>query len=125
MTSNEVFKELLELGWVIQLTSCTCGGRYAWMKPRLSGSMEMVGCICHSNPFKLLYNYKEDINRSKINTCPWCGCKMTYSIQMKGWIITNITPHGYQCPLGMISLGHRYNSSEEALEHWNNYKKDK
>lgn len=46
-------------GWKIALTSCKCGGRYAWLKPRnllkprKSGAFEMVGCICHTDLIKL------------------------------------------------------------------------
>ena len=45
------FKEAIDAGWIIVPTSCACGGRYAWMKPRESGAMEMFGCICHNEPF--------------------------------------------------------------------------
>jgi hypothetical protein len=36
-------------GWKILPTSCGCGGNWAWLKPRMTGSFEMVGCVCHTN----------------------------------------------------------------------------
>ena len=33
---------------MISRTSCHCGGDYAWMRQRLSGAWEMVGCVCHN-----------------------------------------------------------------------------
>lgn len=39
--------KLLDKGWRIVPCSCTCGGRWAWVKPRPSGAQEMVGCVCH------------------------------------------------------------------------------
>lgn len=39
--------KLLDNGWVVSLTSCNCGGRFAWLLPKGSGSMEMFGCLCH------------------------------------------------------------------------------
>ena len=46
----ESWQKLLEDGWIIQRTSCTCGGNWAWMKPRPSGAYEMHGCVCHNTP---------------------------------------------------------------------------
>ena len=50
-----LFRGLIEGGWKIVLCSCSCGGKYAWMKPRPSGAYEMVGCICHTD-IKELYH---------------------------------------------------------------------
>ena len=50
---KEITKEWLHLftiGWIISPTSCSCGGSWAWMKPRSSGAMEMHGCVCHQSP---------------------------------------------------------------------------
>jgi len=33
--------------WVIEPTSCSCGGNWAWLKPRPSGAKDMHGCVCH------------------------------------------------------------------------------
>ena len=52
--SMKAIAQLILKGWVIEPTSCACGGTYAWLKPRFSGSYEMVGCICHNNPEKML-----------------------------------------------------------------------
>lgn len=38
---------LLDNGWKTLPTSCGCGGKQAWLKPRSSGAMEMFGCVCH------------------------------------------------------------------------------
>ncbi len=36
-------------GWVIQRTSCICGGNWAWLKPvPATGAYKMVGCVCHT-----------------------------------------------------------------------------
>lgn len=43
-----VWIEYIQNGWQIHPTSCTCGGSWAWMKPRPSGAMGMVGCVCHN-----------------------------------------------------------------------------
>lgn len=45
-----VWKKALGAGWRIVPCSCTCGGRFAWLKPRPSGAHEMFGCICHTIP---------------------------------------------------------------------------
>ncbi len=45
-------------GWKIEPTSCSCGGRYAWLKPRPSGAYEMVGCICHAPNARLQADIK-------------------------------------------------------------------
>lgn len=50
MSSNNIgniLSEMLSSGWVIVPCSCTCGGRWALMKPHESGAQEMFGCICH------------------------------------------------------------------------------
>jgi hypothetical protein len=31
----------------IMEASCTCGGRWAWLRQRPSGAWEMIGCVCH------------------------------------------------------------------------------
>lgn len=54
---TESFKVLLEKGWVIWGASCSCGGRWAWLKPRPSGAYEMVGCICHTDIEKYVEEY--------------------------------------------------------------------
>lgn len=61
MDTTTAFKELLLLRWKIEPTSCTCGGNYAWLKPRPSGAYEMVGCVCHNNPDKLLLEYEKAV----------------------------------------------------------------
>ncbi len=38
-------------GWKIMLTSCMCGGRYAWFQPSAYGGGERAfGCVCHNRP---------------------------------------------------------------------------
>jgi hypothetical protein len=44
------WQKYFDAGWQIWPCSCSCGGKYAWVKPRKSGAFEMVGCICHSSP---------------------------------------------------------------------------
>jgi hypothetical protein len=39
--------KMLKAGWKIEPCSCSCGGSFAWLKPRESGSLEMFGCVCH------------------------------------------------------------------------------
>lgn len=46
---NELVCEHL-MGWQKWPTSCRCGADTAWLKPRPSGAMEMVGCVCHHTP---------------------------------------------------------------------------
>jgi hypothetical protein len=43
------WKKAIKDGWIIQPTSCMCGGDWAWLKPRPSGAHEMVGCVCHTD----------------------------------------------------------------------------
>lgn len=43
------WQRLLEAGWIIEPTSCMCGGDWAWLKPRPSGAHEMFGCVCHTD----------------------------------------------------------------------------
>lgn len=31
----------------IVLTSCVCGGRWAWLEQHPSGGWSMSGCVCH------------------------------------------------------------------------------
>lgn len=38
----------MQSGWVIEPTSCSCGGHWAWLKPRPSGAQNMHGCVCHN-----------------------------------------------------------------------------
>jgi hypothetical protein len=50
---------LLERGWKIVPTSCTCGGSWAWVKPVQvgddpNGAEEMHGCVCHCTPIEEL-----------------------------------------------------------------------
>lgn len=50
LSYDEIPKEwygLLARGWVIEPTSCCCGGSWAWLKPRSTGTYEMHGCVCH------------------------------------------------------------------------------
>ena len=44
---GETLHDMFKAGWRIEPTSCGCGGSWAWLKPRESGAMEMVGCVCH------------------------------------------------------------------------------
>lgn len=48
MITDEALAKLLDNGWKIRPTRCGCGGNWAWLKPRLSGAMEMYGCVCHN-----------------------------------------------------------------------------
>ncbi len=50
----EDIAKLLANGWKVSLTSCDCGGRFAWMHPRSSGTMGMFGCVCHRTRDALL-----------------------------------------------------------------------
>jgi len=50
--TTKIFKDLIDAGWIIQSTACSCGGEYAWLKPRPSGAYEMYGCLCHNTPPK-------------------------------------------------------------------------
>lgn len=43
--TSEIFILAIASGWRITSCSCTCGGRYAWVKP----NGEMYGCICHND----------------------------------------------------------------------------
>jgi hypothetical protein len=52
------FKDALRAGCVIWLTSCTCGGQYAWLTPSKTGSYRMYGCICHNEPPKVKITVK-------------------------------------------------------------------
>ena len=45
---GQTLHEMFCVGWKILPTSCVCGGNYAWLKPRKSGALEMVGCVCHN-----------------------------------------------------------------------------
>ena len=36
--------------YCIVACSCMCGGDFAWMKRRPSGTWESIGCICHNSP---------------------------------------------------------------------------
>lgn len=45
---SRTLHQMLCAGWVIEPTSCVCGGRYAWLKPTPSGAKEMYGCVCHN-----------------------------------------------------------------------------
>ena len=47
---NNKFKKALDDGCEICHTSCSCGGRFAWLTPTERGSMMMYGCICHNDP---------------------------------------------------------------------------
>lgn len=38
----------MESGWEIHSTACLCGGAWAWLKPRFSGAMVTVYCVCHA-----------------------------------------------------------------------------
>ena len=58
MTPTEAFRILLEdFGYIIEPTSCSCGGLFSWLKPHRTvegkSSYVMVGCICHTNPVEL------------------------------------------------------------------------
>jgi len=44
------FKKSLDDGCEIWYTSCSCGGRFAWVTPTIHGSFIMYGCVCHNNP---------------------------------------------------------------------------
>ena len=46
----KVMLRRIRQGWEIVRCSCTCGGSYAWMKPRRSGAHETAGCVCHNTP---------------------------------------------------------------------------
>lgn len=48
MNVTDLFFERLLSGWLIETTTCACGGCYAWMRPKPYGAHEMVGCICHT-----------------------------------------------------------------------------
>jgi hypothetical protein len=43
-----VWIKYIQNGWQIHATSCNCGGSWGWMRPRPSGAMGMVGCVCHT-----------------------------------------------------------------------------
>jgi len=45
---GNILHSMFYAGWVIEPTSCQCGGSYAWLKPRESGAKEMFGCVCHN-----------------------------------------------------------------------------
>ena len=47
LTIPWVWIKFMQSGWVIEPTSCSCGGNWAWLKPRPSGAKEMCGCVCH------------------------------------------------------------------------------
>ena len=40
--------ELLDAGWEIHKMPCTCGGTWAWLRPKETGAKEMFGCVCHN-----------------------------------------------------------------------------
>ena len=59
LETGDLFGLLLLRGWKIVLTSCTCGGRYAWLKPNdYDTGFIMVGCICHTDPANLIADAK-------------------------------------------------------------------
>lgn len=47
---TKMFKDLIDAGWVIWATACSCGGKYAWLEPMPSSAHRMYGCICHNLP---------------------------------------------------------------------------
>ncbi len=55
---TQAFKNALAAGCVIWPTSCTCGGRYAWLTPGEHGGHTMYGCICHNPPPDYVDDYK-------------------------------------------------------------------
>jgi len=67
---------IVRLGWKIERTSCACGGTLAWLKPRPSGAMEMVGCICHNNSEELIKEGNQIEIKAKVRheekICPAC-----------------------------------------------------
>lgn len=60
ITQGQVIHDMLAAGWVILPASCQCGGSFAWLKPRVSGAKEMVGCVCHST-FKAISIYLDEL----------------------------------------------------------------
>ena len=57
---------LLAKGWRITRASCTCGGEFAWLRPRPSGAFETAGCICHQDPINLVEEQSSELERLKL-----------------------------------------------------------
>lgn len=38
----------LRSNWEIRPTVCTCGGKWAWYRPCISGGCNRAGCTCHT-----------------------------------------------------------------------------
>jgi len=69
--TTEMFRKAFDAGWIIEPTSCVCGGRYAWLYPGKGGYV-MYGCICHNDP---------DLNLTYIEKlmCNDCGGRLIYT----------------------------------------------
>ena len=59
-TLSDAFGALLRRGFIIQPTSCTCGGHFAWIGP----DFRMVGCICHNDPKVIIREWDNKIKNS-------------------------------------------------------------
>lgn len=84
------WEELMRLGWRIELTTCNCGGHWAWIKRYDT----MHGCVCHQTPSLQIFlepiyrfgetvgfhcslcGFKFDLNVKGSDLCPNCGNRL-------------------------------------------------
>lgn len=82
--AGEVIAFLYDRGWKVVPCSCSCGGRWAWVKPCPPHSEKMVGCVCHNTPFVVcvdddgereIKDYELDVRSLRISgdvVCQFC-----------------------------------------------------
>lgn len=116
-----VLCELVSRGWRVVPTSCVCGGIFSIMRPRVSGSMKMVGCVCHNLPgvdIPTSYRMGEMVdfkNKMKdYNLCPkfYCGKKAVKGCKCSHANMICPDGHGwYIDESGAVAIGQASHSS--------------